>query len=898
MGQKFDAASLHARSRRLWIEWTYFATLFGLVAIVMAFVFQGEHARIFQREQDRLTDQVRVVDDNIVRQLDGIHKALTNTVHDLDLAGVSPSQAPRPVPSVYLKALADAMPGVRSVAILNDQGLVIHASRPTLVGASAQNRDYFKAVKAGLDPSVLYVSAPFTSTLGFTVITLNHTILRPDGRFAGFVSASLDPEYFLGVLRSVIYAPDMWSALAHGDGQQFINFPLRPGTDGMDLAKPGSFFTRHRDSKQIASVLSGVVYATGEKRLMALRTINPPGLGMDKVLVVNVSRDLDILFAPWFQQLQLSIAAFVLLSVVVGCALGMHQRRRRIIEQLQDEKTQIQSDSTETLALALSGADLGLWDLHLPGDKRALNEQWCTMLGFTLQEIQSEGTRWQQRVHPDDWPVVSAALDAHLAGQTPAYEAEYRMRHKAGHWVWILSHGKVMARDSQGVALRMLGTHMNIDDRKSAQARLEHSESLLHMAGHMAHLGGWAVELPRHNVLWSDEICDILEYPRDMIPGLDEAVAMYTNESRTTISQALALCETEGLPFDCELDIFTRHRKPLRVRATGHAVRNAAGSIYRIEGAFQDITESARTQQRLHRLESRLSTTLESMTDAFFAVDTSWRFVYLNREFERLLQRNRTQLLGKVVWEEFPDAIDSPFDLRQYQSLRQKQQVIIEEFYPPIGLWLEVRAFPIDDGVAVYFRDISERKLADDRIRQMAFQDALTQLPNRRLLMDRLSQALVSSARRKQHGALLFIDLDKFKALNDTHGHDKGDLLLQEIARRLENCVRANDTVARLGGDEFVVLLEDMGEDAADAITQAKSIGEKIHAALNQPYLLGTLLHQSTQSIGVALLSTRSESAEEVLKQADQAMYQAKQAGRSTLRVFIAELPNPSNTQV
>lgn len=186
--------------------------------------------------------------------------------------------------------------------------------------------------------------------------------------------------------------------------------------------------------------------------------------------------------------------------------------------------------------------------------------------------------------------------------------------------------------------------------------------------------------------------------------------------------------------------------------------------------------------------------------------------------------------------------------------------------------------------------DITERKRAENEVKTLAFYDPLTRLPNRRLLLDRVGQALVSSARHKHYGALLFIDLDNFKGINDTLGHDVGDLLLQQVAQRLTSCIREGDTIGRLGGDEFVVLLEELSEVATVAAKEAEFVGEKIRALLNQPYQLNTYLHHSTPSIGIALFADRTDTVEDLLKQADLAMYRAKAAGRNTLRFFDQEM--------
>jgi len=174
----------------------------------------------------------------------------------------------------------------------------------------------------------------------------------------------------------------------------------------------------------------------------------------------------------------------------------------------------------------------------------------------------------------------------------------------------------------------------------------------------------------------------------------------------------------------------------------------------------------------------------------------------------------------------------------------------------------------------------------ENEIKQLAFYDQLTNLPNRRLLLDRLDHALAVSTRSGRRGALLFLDLDHFKMLNDTLGHDMGDLLLKKVAERLLRCVRESDTVARLGGDEFVVMLEDLSEDVDEAAKQLEKVADLIIETLNIPYMLNTLEHSSTPSIGIAMFGDHGSSHEELLKHADIAMYQAKRAGRNVVRHF------------
>ncbi len=191
--------------------------------------------------------------------------------------------------------------------------------------------------------------------------------------------------------------------------------------------------------------------------------------------------------------------------------------------------------------------------------------------------------------------------------------------------------------------------------------------------------------------------------------------------------------------------------------------------------------------------------------------------------------------------------------------------------------------------------EISERKRMEEQVRKMAFHDLLTNLPNRRLIDDRLQHAMAASHRTGRFGAVIFLDLDNFKPLNDTHGHDVGDLLLIEVARRLKACVREFDTVGRFGGDEFAVILSDLDTTADACAAQAREIAEKIRASLSVPYRLSLrrgsqgerqLEHLCTTSIGVALFAGHEVSQEEILKRSDAAMYEAKQAGRNQVRFY------------
>ncbi|MDP2747133.1 EAL domain-containing protein [Pseudomonas sp.] len=304
-------------------------------------------------------------------------------------------------------------------------------------------------------------------------------------------------------------------------------------------------------------------------------------------------------------------------------------------------------------------------------------------------------------------------------------------------------------------------------------------------------------------------------------------------------------------------------------------------------------------REKTHHLlasEERLNTILDSVEAYIYIKDAQLRYQYANRKVCELFGQNLEQVIGKTD-EQFFD-IDTATNLHDNDRrvLKLGERVQTEEINRSLDgstqhAFLSVK-LPLRDGHGKIYAlcgistDITEHKKNLEKINQLAFYDPLTGLPNRRLLLDRLQQALAKHARGLQQGALLFIDLDNFKDLNDTLGHDMGDQLLQQVAKRLSSHVRAQDTLARLGGDEFVLMLEGLSLKPAQAGQQVESVGKKIVKTLAAPYALQGRSHISTASIGIALFPNEHSTVDEVLKRADMAMYQAKAAGRNAMRFF------------
>ncbi len=271
--------------------------------------------------------------------------------------------------------------------------------------------------------------------------------------------------------------------------------------------------------------------------------------------------------------------------------------------------------------------------------------------------------------------------------------------------------------------------------------------------------------------------------------------------------------------------------------------------------------------------EQRIAGVLERMSDAFFALDGEWRFAYLNGQAERLLGRARAELAGRSIWEAFPALRTTALYQETRRAAVEGTAVHFEESLPPAGTWFEIHAYPADDGISVYLQDITDRRRADEDLERLALHDTLTGLPNRTLFQDRLEQAIHVAQRQGDTLALLFLDLDRFKEINDTFGHHAGDLLLQEVGRRLPQVLRESDTVARLGGDEFAVVLPE-----ASAAT-AHIAAEKLLMALVRPCVVEGYRLDVGGSIGIALYPEHAGDAVNLMRYADIAMYAAKRSG-------------------
>ncbi|MGX4643949.1 EAL domain-containing protein [Massilia sp. SYSU DXS3249] len=661
-----------------------------------------------------------------------------------------------------------------------------------------------------------------------------------------------------------------------------------------------------------------------------------------------------------------------------------------------------------------SVSPFGFWEVDLRNMTLALSDTACSICGLGPAACRLDD--FLQRAHPDERQRVSNTVHAAL-GSGARLDVGYRIVLPTGAERHLRVRAELLPADDGRT--RYLGTVQDVSEQVRRERENGLNARLLQMASAVAHIGGWTYDTAQGRVIWSDEVCRIHDVPAGTTPTVEEAIGYFVPESRSRLRGLVETCLRDGTPYDEELRLISARGRDVWVRAIGEPVHGPGAAITGLQGAFQDISDKRKAEQRAVSVAAQLSATLESITDAFYTLDREWRFTYLNREAERLFRRPRAQLLGKVLWDEFAALKGQIGYCEFHRAVRENRTVVFEEYYAPYQALSEVRAYPSGEGLTVYFRDVTEarkteeslriseerfrtiarattdvvwdwnleddtlwasdsiesvfgytttdfsgpirawsehihrderervvgrirsaleggetqwmdeyrflrkdgsialvldrgyiirdgagratrmigamvdlteRRQAERRIEYLAYYDVLTQLPNRQLLMDRLQRALDNCARQRRTNALFFIDLDNFKSLNDTLGHALGDQLLKQVAQRLTGCLSHHDTVARFGGDEYVVLLEGMSADMEEASSHARAVAERMLLTLRQAYKIDQYCHHGTASIGIVLFGDAGEDMGELLKRADMAMYEAKGAGRNTVRLFNPDM--------
>jgi diguanylate cyclase (GGDEF)-like protein/PAS domain S-box-containing protein len=562
------------------------------------------------------------------------------------------------------------------------------------------------------------------------------------------------------------------------------------------------------------------------------------------------------------------------------------------------EKERISRDLRESenhYRLLVENSPMSIHEIDRNGRITSMSMAGLRMRGVK-KEYEVQGTLYLDVVCAADQERIKALFAKACSGETSYFEFT-----TSGSLGNIHKSCFVPIKDKNGHVEKLMGITEDITERKRVEQQLAEREALFRAIFDQASIG---IELIDPETLHFIEVnpaaCRMLGYTHEEFLHL-RLTDTQAEMNEETMQVSMRRKDTaDGVIFE------SRHRCKngdiLDVEVNSHMLNLSGKRV--LVGIWRDITGYKRAQEEIELSNTILKTEQEVSPDAILVVDDNARIISYNQRFIELwrlpeqmvrarldapvLQAVIAQVEHPEIFAERVKYLYQHRDEKSREEIKLKDGQIIDRYSAPITA---------EDGKYYgrvwYFHDITERKKAEDQIRNLAFNDALTNIPNRRLLLDRLKQAMVASKRSGRYGAVMFLDLDNFKPLNDTHGHGMGDLLLIEVAHRISRCVREIDTVARFGGDEFVVMLSVLDEDQELSTGQAAIVAEKIRIALAEPYLLThrqadntqiTIEHHCSSSIGVVLFLSNEISPEDVLKLADMAMYQAKEGGRNRVR--------------
>lgn len=698
------------------------------------------------------------------------------------------------------------------------------------------------------------------------------------------------------------------------------------------------FWSKGEPRLKVVKRIAALIFAMGAI-LFIYRAFNPPQLAP---AAIYVSTDSMLEALPYLYAMLLSMWLPLTLMLIVSTRL--QYQRSDAVEQAEHAFNELK-ESQFLWKFAIEGSGDGIWDWDVVNAKVLYSKRWKELLGYSDTEVGDGLDEWSKRIHPDDKAGTEAAVSKHFDGITASYSYEHRLLCKDGTYKWILTRGLVVNRDGSGKPLRAIGTHTDISELKLQQAHMQFRNRILVMLARgepvrqvmLATVAG--IEAIHPEMLCSILLLD--DEGKRLVEGVAPSLPDFFNEAinGVEIGVGKGSCGTAAFINECVIvddisthpywqlykelaakaDLAACWSQPIRSSAQYvlgtfaiyHRKVNkpSATDIELIEQCADLISialDKNASERRLLDREKQLQLVLDASQLGFWDWDIIKNKVIRNERWATMLGYSMDDIEFTV--KQWIDFIHPDDQARAYKSI----QDCLEGITPLHSIeyrmrtkdgsykWIHDQAQVVEwdnnhkaTRMCGTHTDVTERKLMEEQIRHQALYDGLTQLPNRYLFEDRLRQAMVKSKRTGCYGALMFLDLDNFKPLNDHYGHAVGDLLLIEVAARLKSCVREADTVARIGGDEFVVELEQLDMDKKLSEKEAEATADKIRQLLAEPYVLkstsatgkdSTVVHHCTASIGVVLFIGNELAPEEILKRSDDAMYLAKDAGRNRVR--------------
>ena len=584
----------------------------------------------------------------------------------------------------------------------------------------------------------------------------------------------------------------------------------------------------------------------------------------------------DIIFA--------SGLAIALSGILFGF---LYMLTRSMERRLVSSREELVESEARFRSLVESSSDW-IWEVDIHGIYTYTSPNVYELLGYTAEEIL--GRTPFDLMPPDEAVRIKAVFNKVVASRQPCYAIENTNRHKDGQLV-VLETNAVPVFNTSGTLMGYRGMDRDITGRKQAEQAIRLSEASLAEAQRIARLGSWDWDIVHKRVTWSSEAYRIYGVPPQQT-GITYEMFLDTvhPDDRAAVHQAVNDALQQRRPYDIEHRIVHPDGNERLVHACGEVTFDDNGAAVRMIGTAQDITEQKIVELQLHQA----AKVFEHTSEGVIITGPDQRIVAVNRAFTRITGYTAEEVKGRKPKILRSGRHDDNFYRQMWTAIaatglwqgeiwnRRKDGVDYPE-------WLSISEVRDESGAIVnyigVFADITLIKETQNKLEHSAHHDALTGLPNRVLFRDRLEQGLAAAHRDGKGVALLFVDLDRFKVINDTLGHEAGDLLLQEVARRLPGCLREDDTVARMGGDEFVVILRGISQPEDAALLAARLLAEA-----SRPLPLASHEVAATLSIGISLYPQDGKDVSTLLKNADAAMYRAKDMGRNCYQYYSNEM--------
>lgn len=601
------------------------------------------------------------------------------------------------------------------------------------------------------------------------------------------------------------------------------------------------------------------------------------------------SKPILLAYAGAGSSLLLATLAWLLVNGRRRALAYAHELNRNLIE-----NESALRESEELFRNYFSLGQIGMAITSLDQKWLHVNDRLCEMLGFSKEELVK--MTWVELTHPDDLAMDLVQFNRLISNEIERYSLDKRFIHKSGKIVY--THLTVSCKRKHDHTIDYaIASLEDITERKHLQESLTIREKELTEAQTIAKLGSWHVTFgaDASQDIWtiSKELRKLYEYTDDKEIDFNTGIVAMPPEDQEFSQRCWAEAKRGAGPMEWDHRIIVNGE--IRwMHVSARFTFDANGNALEASGTNQDITVRKKTEEIIARNEINLRAILDNIPYLVWLKDKDSRFVAVNQAFFRTTGKSgMDEVIGKTDFDLWPRDLAQKYRNDDLDVMDKRMQKLTEEQSLDKGVssWVETFKAPILDhdgnvlGTTGFARDITERKRTQDMVQRMAHYDALTDLPNRALFSDRLQQALVAAKRDKSHMALMFIDLDKFKPINDELGHHIGDMLLKEAARRMQDCVRESDTVGRIGGDEFVVLLPVI-EEEKDALL----VAEKIRVALNNPFVLAGQSLGISSSSGIAVYPEHGKDEPQLMKNADAAMYHAKQNGRNNVVLYQTDM--------